>query len=359
MKNFKVIIVTGLLMLVSSLVFSATIPPIPGKVKVIVKKIDSIVPDSTIEIDDDNETVRIGEDLTVVSGDTIPGDAVVINGNLDVLGFVGGDVVCIGGELHISGYVNGDATVIGGNAEIESTAVIDGDLASIGGRISRAKGSKIKGETTSVSLPILRSLLPFAFKFISPHKVGIPYHPYVHPVAKRSIGFGVYLIKVVALIVFIFLIILFFKSGVERVSDAIENNFWKSVLAGFIGVLIIVPLTVLLAVLIIGIPLIPLLWIATIAGMIFGFTSIAYTIGRVASRKKSWNDRSPYILALIGFLVIEIIAFLGHLVALPGGAFAGIGGILKGLGFIISYLAWMIGLGGVILTRFGAKKFGE
>ncbi len=330
------------------------------KVKII-KKTEDIEKekDFSLEVEDESQTVRMGEDLTVLAEDTIRGDAVVINGNLDVIGFVEGDAVCIGGNLFVSGYVHGDATVIGGNADIEGTAVINGDLVSVGGRISRAKGARVGGEETSISLPIIRSILPFAFKFVGIPKVGVPYHPYIHPIAKRSMGFGLQLIKIVALIVFVLLIILFFKGGVEKVSDAIENHFWKSALAGFIGALIIVPLTVLLAVIIIGIPLIPILWIVIIAGVIFGYTGISYTIGSIAARKKGWKDKSPYLLALIGLVVIEIIAFLGSLIAIPGGPFAVIGGLIKVLGFVISYIAWMIGFGGVILTKFGARKYGK
>jgi len=203
----------------------------------------------------------------------------------------------------------------------------------------------------------MRPVMHYVFKYIKPED-GKTFKPRFNPFVRRIMIFFMYIVKIIALVVFIFLILLFFKGGVDRVSDAIENHFWKTALAGFIGMLLIIPLTLLLIVLIIGIPLVPLLWIAVVAALIFGFASVTYTIGKIAAEKKGWKDKSPYILALIGLVVVEIITFLGNLVIIPGGPFAVIGGVIKVLGFIISYVAWIIGFGGVILTRFGAKKFG-
>lgn len=362
MRNYRTIIMCVLVLSITSFLFSQTVAPdVMEDIEDIVeieREESAGIGGISIETDED-EIVKLGEDLTIFPEDTIAGDAVVIGGNLSVHGFVEGDAVCIGGNLLISGTVLGDATVIGGNANVESTAIIEGDLVSVGGRVSREKGSTVKGEVTSISLPILRSVLPFAFKFIMPGKPRIPYRPFVSPFTKRMMGFSIYMVKIIALVVFILLILLFFQGGVDRVSDAIESHFWKAALAGFIGLILIVPLIILLAVLIIGIPLIPLFGIAVVAAMIFGYACITYTIGRIAAEKKGWKDKSPYILALIGLVVIEIVAFLGNLIILPGGIFAVVGGVLKVLGFIISYIAWLIGFGGVILTRFGVKKFGK
>lgn len=359
MKNTKIIFITIILLFIVSFLFSANIVPDITKDTAKIGEENSTAIVSMVSENDKNDVVKMGENLTIPPEDTIPGDAVVIGGNLDIRGFVEGDAVCIGGVLHISGTVLGDATCVGGNAEIESTAVIDGDLVSVGGKIFREKSSAVKGSVTSISLPFLRPFFPFAFKFISPGKARIPYHPFIHPFTRRMMGFSIYIVKIIALLVFIFLILLFFKGGVDRVSDAIEYHFWKSALAGFVGEILIVPLTVLLAVLIIGIPLIPLLWIAIVAALVFGYTSIAYTIGRIAAEKKGWKNKSPYILALTGLVVIEIVTFLGSLIALPGGGFAIAGNIVRFLGYIISFIALLIGFGGVILTRFGAKKFGK
>lgn len=361
MRNIKTVIMFVLILSISSFLFAQTVAP--DVIKDI--KMDTIAvekEDSTdnIKIDietDEDELVRIGEDLTVATEDTIPGDAVVITSNLYVHGFVQGDVVCINGNLVITGTVLGDAVCIGGIAEVGSSAVIEGDLVCIGGKLTRNEYAQIDGEIVNISLPFMRPVLKYAFKYIVSGDHISP-KPRLHTFARRIGGFFVYIVKIVALIVFIFLILLFFKGGVDRVSDAIENHFWKTALAGFIGMLLIIPLTLLLIVLIIGIPLVPLLWTAVVAALIFGFACVTYTIGKIAAEKRGWKDKSPYILALIGLVVVEIITFLGNLVIIPGGGFAAIGGIIKLFGFIISYVAWIIGFGGVILTRFGAKKFG-
>jgi len=359
LKRTKIVVFVFLILIVSSTLFSQIIITKSLNDTVNKKDTDSIVGIVDTTLSNEKSRVKVGENIIVLPEDTISGDAVTIGGNLDVQGFVKGDAVCIGGNLHISGTVQGDATVIGGRATIDSTAFIKGDLTSIAGRIHRQKGARIKGAVNSISIPILRSVLPFAFKFTSPHKTHIYYHPFISSFAKRITIFGVYTVKIIALIVFILLILLFFKTGVERVSDAIEHYFWRSVLAGFIGEILFIPLTILLLVLIIGIPLIPLLWMVIVAALIFGYTGIAYTIGRIAAERRGWINKSPYILGLIGLVVIEIIPFFGRLVSLPGGGFVFVGGVLRIIGFIISFVATIAGLGGVILTRFGFRKFGK
>jgi hypothetical protein len=357
MKDFRIIVLLVLVLSLSSFLFAQRVAPD------IVEEIAEIEEGDSIEIEsvegetEKDEVVRIGKDLTVSSEDTIPGDAVVISSNLTIHGVVEGDAVCISGNLLITGTVHGDAVCVGGHVAIESTAVINGDIVCIGGKLSRDEGSTVGGEVVNISLPFIRPILHHALKYIRPGDE-TTFKPRFSPIGRRIMGFFLYVVKIIALLVFIFLILLFFRGGVEKVSDAIENHFWKAALAGFVGVILILPLTILLIVLIIGIPLIPLLWIAIVAGLMFGFACITYTIGRIAAEKKGWKDKSPYILALIGLVVIEIITFLGNLVILPGGGFAAIGGVIKILGFMISYVAWIIGFGGVILTRFGAKKFG-
>ncbi len=354
MRNFKFIIALVLFLSISTMLFSQ-------EEIVEMEKVDTIVAEKDtgiVVMETDDETVRIGEDLFVAVKDTVPGDAVAISSNLYVHGLLQGDAICINGNLIITGTVLGDAVCIGGIAEVGSSVVIKGDLVCIGGKLTRDERAQIDGEIVNISLPFMRPVLKYAFKYIGPNDVVSP-KPHLHTFARRIGGFFIYIVKIVALVVFIFLIILFFKGGVDRVSDAIAHHFWKSALAGFIGVILTLPLTLLLIVLIIGIPLVPLLWIAIMAGMLFGFVCITYTLGKIAAEKKGWKDKSPYILALIGLLVIEIITLLGNLVILPGGPFMAVGALIKVIGFIVSYVAWMIGFGGVILTRFGSRTFGN
>jgi hypothetical protein len=368
MKSIKVMVLFISLILFASLLYSQIDTNELEKDSIIehtvIKKIEDSIDIGPLHIDideDGDERVSIGEDLTIAAEDTIPDDAIAITSDLTVHGLVQGDAVCISGVLFVTGTVEGDAVGIGGNVDVDSTAVINGDLVCIGGKLTKMPGAAVAGEIVNIPMPLIRPFLHHALKFVGKGKretIIIKNHP-VSGFGRRIAAFFLYLVKLVALIVFIFLILLFFRGGVERVSDAIANHFWKSALAGFIGIIIILPLSLLLLVLIIGIPLIPLLWIAVIAGMIFGFACITYTIGKIAAEKKGWKDKSPYVLALIGLVVVEIISFLGNLVMLPGGHFVAIAGVIKVIGFIISYLAWMIGFGGVILTRFGAKTFGN
>jgi len=57
-----------------------------------------------------------------------------------------GDVVVLKGNLRISGEVGGNVLVLFGDVEVDSTALVDGDVVSAGGKIWRERGADILGD---------------------------------------------------------------------------------------------------------------------------------------------------------------------------------------------------------------------
>ncbi len=65
-----------------------------------------------------------------------------------------GDVVVLNGDLRIKGEIGGNVLVLFGDVEVDSTALVDGDVVSAGGKIWRERGAAILGdviETDQVS----------------------------------------------------------------------------------------------------------------------------------------------------------------------------------------------------------------
>ncbi len=158
------------------------------------------------------------------------------------------------------------------------------------------------------------------------------------------------------------LILLLAPKAVQRVQLAVTTQFWKSALVGLLAQLFFVPVLVLtvvvLAVSIIGIPLLVLVPFGVLAffvALLLGFTGAASGLARLVQGRSSVSAPTAIGLLALGFALIWGITVLGRLVSLGGGPLASIGAVVVLTGFVIEYAAWTVGLGGALLTRFGRR----
>ncbi len=138
----------------------------------------------------------------------------------------------------------------------------------------------------------------------------------------------------------------FFKDKIYIISYNNRSYPFNSFIVGLIGIIIVVFLNVLFALSIIGIPLILLLNIGLIIALIFGFVSISWNTGDIIIRYFSEKKIPPVFSALLGIILIEIIKSLPY------------------IGWLVYLLVLPIGIGSVLVTRFGTivhspGKFGS
>ena len=115
---------------------------------------------------------------------------------------------------------------------------------------------------------------------------------------------------------------------------------------------------ILLAISIIGIPLllaVPFALVALAIGMLIGFTAVARVIGTAAERRFGWQHDNPFIAVLIGVGIIMLVSFFASALGMAGGPLGVFALILGILGFVVQYAAWTVGLGALLLTRFGTR----
>lgn len=277
------------------------------------------------EVESEDAIVRIGEDIVVAEGDT-----------------VNGDVVSIGGSITVRGYVAGDAVTVGGRIVLESPGVIEGDVVSIGGGIEKGEGTRVGGDKTEVSFPGLRHIYPLA---------GLRGVPRLCAIGAFSALWKV--VSVVVLLIITVLLVLFLPTPTKRLSRTIESHLPRSILFGILGEVAILPLCVLLAVSLVGIPLIPVALIAYGAAFLFGLAGVGLLVGEIFLKRVGATTISSLAAVAIGLVLIELFSLLGALLSpVPGlGAFVSI------LGLVVLYFAWTVGLGSVILTVFGTREW--
>ena len=268
---------------------------------------------------------------------------------------VEGDVVTIGGSADIDGEVTRDVTVIGGSLNLGPEAIVRRDVAVIGGSVNRSPGARIDGKVDDVGVGVQ---FPLGRRLGRNFPLWMPF--------LRVGGLVGTLLRVTLLILSTLIVVALGGHFVEAIADRTATEPLRSGFAGLMAELLFVPMVVItvvvLAVSIIGIPLlilVPFAIVLAVVPMLVGFAGVAYQIGRLASNRFGIK-RGPYTLVPLGVLLIVGITLIARIVALAGGFAFGlvIASPLAAVGGLAEYVAWTMGIGAVILTWLGARRGG-
>lgn len=271
------------------------------------------------------ELSQVGDSVTVARDELIDGDVSVVFGNAD-----------------IQGEVDGDVNVVMGNAELGPQAEVRGDVNVVAGTINRAPGARIGGAVHIVG-------------------AGDGWRGAGFPGRLRDTIFGRVgslagtLFRVAFVTLLALVVVAFGRPSVEQIADRASADPLRAGLAGFLGQLLFVPVllitVVVLAVSIVGIPLLLLIPFAILlvllAGLV-GFTGVASYAGSVLNARLGWAERGPYMTVLLGVVAIALVTLLARAAAVIGG------GVLTFpihvVGYLVEYVAWTLGFGAAILV---------
>jgi hypothetical protein len=269
---------------------------------------------------------------------------------------VDGAVVVILGSAVIDGQVRDAVVVVGGNARLGADADVRGDVTVVGGTIDRDPGARVSGEVNEIAFgspPI--HLRPLRRPFWRLHPLWLDW-------ATPPINLFGTLLRLVLFGLLAGLVMLVAGDPVERIEHAAASEPWKAGLVGLLAELLFVPLLVLtviiLAISIIGIPLlllVPFALLALLAALLLGFTGVAFRVGRWAQQRFGWGRQSRYVLLAAGLGMVWGLTVLGRIVALGGWPVWILSAGLIGVGFLVEYVAWTVGLGATLLSRFGTR----
>ena len=272
------------------------------------------------------------------------GDVVRIMGNATIARDerVDGDVVVVMGNAYVDGEVDGEVTVVMGNAYLGAESVIRDDVNVVGGMLNRTPGSRVEGNIDNVSIGPTR--VP-GMRF--PGFLRDTFFGRVGSLAGTVLRIG--LLGLLALVV-----VAVGRDPIERVAERTAADPLRAGLVGFLAQLLFFPVlvitVVMLAVSIIGIPLLLLVPFALFGVMIMclvGFTGVAYRAGSWLNDRFGWAGRSAYATVLAGVILIALVTLLGRSAALALGPFSW---PLSATGLFLEYLAWTLGMGAVILA---------
>lgn len=276
--------------------------------------------------------VILGGNYTLANGQTLDGDLAVLGGNvlLEENTYVNGSVFLAGGNMIVHGTVSGDVIIMGGNINLEKTAIVNGDVNTIGGSLNQTPGSQILGKVITNERPL---------DLVLPHSLATPRYSFnFDPVAK---GLG-WIFQALALAALAMIVVLLAPNGTNRAALAAAHEPVGTGGVGLLTVLLAPAVVLLLSITIIGIPLALLAVMALVVAVVFGWIALGLELGRRMAHMLNVNWSLP-LAAGFGALVLSLVA-------------NGIG-FIPCVGWLAPFLVSIVGLGAVILTRFGFKPY--
>ncbi len=297
--------------------------------------------------------IVFGRDLTLDEGDEVDGDVVVFGGNLQAAAGsrIDGDVVVFGGRIEIDGEVRGDVAAIGGGVRLGSTARISGEVTSFGGRVVRAEGAEVSGGISEVTRFDFGRFFPPPTRFVDarpPRLTGFAFFEGFFQIVRA-------LLLAVVLAVIGLLVVLFLPDHTQVVGGAIRDagpaSFGVGLLTFVVGLAVITLLAITCCLLPVGM----LLALALMVAALYGWVVAGYLLGErlLPLFQKDKGEPTPVVSALFGVFIITLLqqglVVLGHLPCL-GFVFWLLG---AGLWLVVA----SVGLGAVVLTRFGTRFY--
>ena len=254
----------------------------------------------------DTSIFKIGSDVTIEKGQKIR------------------NVVAIGGQITVSGAVEKNVVAIGGSAVLTKTAVVKGNVVSLGGVIVIATDAEVGGNLTEINSSNLFETLTTA---LSSEWEG---WSWIFAVISLSIF--------LVILVLALLIAALLPKPVRIVSEAIHENTFKVILCGILGLVLIAPLALLLTISVVGIALIPLEVIVVVCSVLLGFIAVGRIIGGKVLRLFKRPNPGIVLETFWGLLILWLIGWIPY------------------IGWMVKASAIVIGLGAVLITRFGTHQ---
>jgi len=251
------------------------------------------------------------------------------------------DAVAVGGSVTVNGRVRDSAVAVGGSVILGPDAVIGKDVVSIGGAVKQAQGSKIHGDVVELNIPGVSAIVPFFVKDTSSSwfwtfKITI----FLGFLALASSSWF-WTFKITIFLGFLALAVLMvavLPKPFNLISNNVQQNLGKVILWAVLGLVVLVPLAIFLAISVIGIPLIALEVFLVGIAFLVGYIAIAQLIGDKIAALMKRPALSVIWLTVMGFLALWFIGWVPF------------------LGSLVKAVAIVLGFGGVLTTLFTSRK---
>lgn len=283
--------------------------------------------------------IVMGGSFNLAPGESLNGDLVVFGGNvtLQTGSTVNGNVLVMGGSVAIAGEVTGDVSLLGANIRLDNSAYVHGNVTTVGGTITRASGARVDGQVTAgqgLSLPFSFGVSPTIVTPEIPTFFGTRFAP--------ILGFIWFAFRTLILAALAVLLTLFWPNPAIRTANAVVSQPAASGGLGLLTYVVGVPALLLIMITIILSPLSLLGLLILVAASVFGWIAVGLELGRRMAEAFKWDLHTAAAAGIGVFLLTFVVGGIG---------------LIPCVGWVVPFLVASIGLGAVILTRFGSREY--
>ena len=270
----------------------------------------------------------IGKSFTLEAGNIIKGDIVGIGTDLTLKpgSIVEGNILLVGSSLEAGGIVKGDLNLFTGNSHIIKSAILNGDINQFFHHVVLEHDAQVTGEMNSFTFPgfpveQISRFISTATEWIRPNR-----------------WFLWDFSRTLVLSLLALLAVMLLKKPTTRISSQIQS---QPFIAWGAGIFIALATPFVALILIITICLLPiglLLLLALALSYLLGWLALGVVMGKMAQRwlRTHWSE--------------ELQVFMGSLIL---GLVTSIISWIPCIGWVFNFIIGCIGLGAVIITRFG------
>lgn len=282
--------------------------------------------------------IVMGGSFNLATGQSLTGDLVVLGGDvtLQTGSTVDGNILVMGGNVAAAGEVTGDVSLLGGNIRLDNSAYVHGNVTSVGGNITRTPGARVDGQVTTGE----GISLPFAFG-ISPSII-TPEIPSFGARFAPIFGFIWFAFRTLILAALAVLLTLFWPNPAIRTANAVVSQPAAAGGLGLLTYVVGVPALVLIMITIILSPISLLGLLILVAASVFGWIAVGLELGRRMAEAFKWDLHTAAAAGIGVFLMTFVVGGIG---------------LIPCVGWVVPFLVACIGLGAVILTRFGSREY--
>ncbi len=268
--------------------------------------------------------VKIWNDVHISDKEDVRGNVVVVFGNAEVSGRVDGSVVTVFGNLLLndSSEVTGNIVAVGGYLDQDPAAQVDNVVSFDPMRFGRGDGW-----------------------------IGL----FSHDGMSFLICQGTFLLTVFMAVL---AVVVMPRQRFDNITGVLRTSLMPSLGVGvgmaLGGHFVVAILMAVLVLTVIGVPLALLVGMALLMVAVVSVAVCGASIGDRLCLLAGGKCQSPWLVVVVGMTALHGVSFVGSLLGLVGGAET-MASLVVVLGMTIKTVAYLLGLGAIVLSRFGSK----
>lgn len=255
-----------------------------------------------------------GGTITVGSADVLCSDVTIMGGTVSVQGVVRGSILAFGSTIILDGGVSGNIKLFGGSILFQKGSYVQGDVNLYGSRVDGEKAVRIDGAYND------------------------------HSRNSGLFGLSAFTLPVWFLFLMIPLGLLYTRFLPEHevfVSATVKNHMRRSLLIGLLSAFLTPAVLLVLIALIISIPLALIVLLVLLIAWTLGTAAICWMLGEQVIRVFTARTHTRYLQVTVGVIMLAVF------ISLPF------------IGWIVFLGTGIVGLGAVLLSRFGTRLYSQ